>query len=69
MLAKIVVNTSEELLDVTIEDVIEKIASTLGGQFKASATLIEALVSIMVHLEDAFSPYVARFIPILIELV
>lgn len=44
MLAKIVTNLYDDLLELVTEEVIERVATTLTGQFKASATLVEALV-------------------------
>jgi hypothetical protein len=70
VLSKIIVNSSDELLEQVIEKVMDKIATELkNGQFKATTALIETLIQIMFHIEGQFEPFAVRFVPILIELV
>jgi len=70
VLAKIIVNTSDELLQLVIEEVMDKIATTLkNNQFKANAWLIESFIQIIYHLEGGIAQFTARFVPILIEQV
>jgi hypothetical protein len=70
VLAKIIVNTSDELLQLVIEEVMDKIATTLkNNQFKANAWLIESFIQIIYHLEGGIAQFTARFVTILIEQV
>jgi hypothetical protein len=51
-------------------EITEKIIFVINlNQFKAHTTLLECLISLIFHVENEFTPFIGKFLPVLIEFI
>lgn len=69
-LSKIIQNSPEVVLNQLMEELTDKLIFVINlNQFKAHIHLFECLISLVFHVEQDFTPYASKFLPVLIEFV
>lgn len=67
-LSKVIQNVRNELLWDNLDAIMDKFIQILkSNTLRAHSALLESLIAIVFYLEEEFSPFVDRFIPVLIE--
>lgn len=67
-LSKVIQNVRNELLWDNLDAIMDKFISILkSSTLRAHGSLLESLIAIIFYLEEEFSSFVDRFIPVLLE--
>jgi hypothetical protein len=67
-LAKVIQNSSEELVGELLEEITEHICQVIKGSgFKAQSSLLETLISLIFHVESMIEPYTEKLLEVILE--
>eukprot|EP00347_Sterkiella_histriomuscorum_P016463 403353082 len=69
-LSKVVQNCPEDVLIDLLEEITDKMIAIMNlNQFKAHTPLLECIISLVFHVEQDFTPFAPKFLPVLIEFI
>ena len=58
------------MLSELLNDLTDKMIMVIKlNQFKAHTSLLECVISLVFHVEQEFTPYASKFLPVLIEFI
>ena len=69
-LSKVIQNSPEDILCEVLDELTDKMIQVISlNSFKAHTQLLECVISLVFHVEQDFTPYAAKFLPVLIEFI